>query len=331
MSTKKTYRSMYYILIGLFLFIFTTGVPVQAAQVKIIFPKHVSATHPATLNAKRFGKIVNKLSSGNINVKVYPGDQYASAKQALRFLTQGSVQMMNPPNGFFSGYSPTTELIEVPFAFKTRVAFYNFLYGKGGNKILQSLEKSNMIGITFSDEGPWVIATKNRLIRTPGDFKGLKIRTSGHIMMEKEFHLLGASTVSLELGQVYSAAQQGVVNGVATTLAAYVHQHLYEVLPYATLWPARVAYIWVVSKTWFDGLNPYYRYIIKTTAKEEALKYDVKIWQQKNKYIRIIKRNGGKFHELSLKEAKAVRLKIAPLYNKIKKRFGSLYNTILQQ
>lgn len=331
MSLKLFRRSMYHTFMGLFLLFFTMGISVKAASINIIIPKHVSATHPATIATKQFGKIVNELSSGNIKVTVYPGDQYANVKQALRFLTQGSVQIMNPPNGFFAGYSPATELIEVPFAFKDRIAFYNFLYGKSGNKILQSLEKSNMIGITFSDEGPWVIATKNRLIKTPGDFKGLKIRTSGHILMEKEFHLLGASTVALELGQVYAAAQRGVVNGVATPLSAYVHQHLYEVLPYATLWPARVAYIWVASKTWFDSLNPYYRHIIRITAEEEALKYDVKIWQQENNFLKIIKQHGGKVHKLTLKESEGIRLKIAPLYNEIKKRFGPLYNVLLQK
>ncbi len=331
MRLIRTSKIFHLTVIGLFLFIFNITVFAKSSPVNIILPKHLSSSHPATLNAEEFGKLVNKLSFGKIKVTVYPGDQYATTKQALRFLTQGSVQMMNPPNGAFAGYSKITEIIEVPFAFKTRKEFYNFLYGKGGDKILKSLNKSNIIGITFSDEGPWVIATKNRLIKKPSDFKGLKIRTSGHILLEKSLHLLGASTVALELGQVYSAAQQGVVNGVATTISAYVHQHLYEVLPYATLWPVRVAYIWVASKPWFESLSPYDRYIIKAAAKEEALKYNVTIWKQEKQYISTIEKHGGKFYVLTPEESKAIQMKIKPLYKEIKKQFGTFYNVISNQ
>ena len=310
-------------LAGAFLVSFGNGVSANAKTIKITFPKHVVAKHPATINTVNFGKTVGVLSDGVINVKVYPGEQLYKTNQGLRFLTQGTVQMMNPPNGHFASYSPLFELIEVPFVFKTNVDFYSFLYGKTGEKLLRSLQKSNMHGITFADEGPFVIATKNRLINSPSDFKGLKIRTSGHPVVEKALQLLGASTTRISLGEVYSAAQQGVINGVFTTITAYVNRHPYEVLPYATLWPGHAAYVWVASKSWWDGLNPFYRHLIDTTAKESALKYDHQVWSIKDKYVNIIKKHGGKYHELSASQLDKIHAKIKPLYSDLKKKFGA--------
>jgi len=329
---KKSCMSMFYFFIAILLLSFTGMTSANAKTIDITFPKHVSPTHPATLNAEDFGRVVNTLSSGAIKVKVYPGSELYKVKQGLQFLTQGSVQMMNPPNGHFVAYSPLFELVETPFIFANNKEFYTFLYGKTGNKILKSLKKSNIKGITFADEGPFIIATKNRLITKPSDFRGLKIRTSGHPIMEEALRLLGASTTRIPLGEVYSAAQQGVINGVATTLSAYTHKHLYEVLPNVTLWPGRAAYVWVASEGWWNGLNPYYRHIIDITAKEEALKYDMKVWSVKGKYIKILEKHGGKYHELSAKELKIMRSKIKPLYANLKKKFGAaMVNGIMQK
>ncbi len=308
-----------------------SGYALAKSTITIIFPKKVSPTYPGTINTEIFGKLVHEFSGGRIVVKVYPGSELYNVKAGLQALTQGAVQMMNPPNGHFVAYSRLFQLIEIPFIFKTNREFYSFLYGKIGNEILKSLEKSNIVGITYDDEGPFIIATKNRLITKPSDFKGLKIRTSGHPVMEEALRLLGASTVRIPLGEVYSAAQQGVITGCATTLAAYVTRHLYEVLPYVTLWPGRVAHVWVASKSWWDNLDPLDRYIISVTAKERALAYDYEVWKDKDKFVKEIEKNGGKYHELSPKELRIMRQRIAPLYKKLRKQFGPIVDEILSE
>jgi len=296
--------------------------------VKITFPTKVAPTNPRTISLKRFGKLVNEISGGRIKVTVYPGSELYNTPSGLRALTRGAVQMMEAPSDAYIPYGKLFNLIEMPFIFGNSHEFYSFLYGKAGNKILNSLKKSNIEGITFADEGPMIIATKNGVLNKPSDFKGLVVRTSGHPMVEASLKLLGASTVKMALGEVYSAAQQGVVNGVYTTLDAYMAQHLYEVLPDITLWPGRGAYMWVASKTWWDSLGTFDKYVLSTTAKQIALEYDYSAWHNKDKLVSQLLKKGAKYHEFTGAQLKVIRLKIAPLYSRLRKRFGPIVNEI---
>ncbi len=317
-------------------FLLTLGLtPSNAATsqptVKITLPTKVAPTNPRTISLKRFGKLVNKFSGGKIKVTVYPGGELYNTPSGIRALTQGAVQMMESPSDAYLPYGKLFGLIEIPFIFGNSHEFYSFLYGKTGDKILNSIRKSNIEGITFADEGPMIIATKNGVLTKPADFKGLVVRTSGHPMVEAALKLLGASTVKMDLGEVYSAAQQGVVSGVYTTLDAYMAQHLYEVLPDITLWPGRGAYMWVASKTWWDSLDSLDRYILSTTAKQVALEYDYNAWHNKDKYVNELLKKGAKYHEFTEAQLKVIRLKIEPLYSKLGKQFGPIVNKIISK
>lgn len=293
------------------------------SQINITFPLHVSPKNARTLMLKDFVGQVSKFSGGKIKVTLYPGDQLYNTASGLRALTQGSVQMMEAPNGAYLAYNKIFNLIEIPFVFNNSEKYYNFLYGAPGAKILKSLDKSNMHGITFADEGPMIIATKDRLLAIPSDFKGLVVRTSGHKLVEDSLRLLGASTTKMSLSEVYSAAQQNVINAVYTTISAYKAQHLNEVMPYVTLWPGRGAYIWVASDKLWNSLDSYEKHMLTTTAKQAALQYDYHAWHNKDKDIAELTKKGVKYHELTKSELKVIHSKIMPLYNNLKKKFGN--------
>jgi len=300
------------------------------SQINITFPLHVAPKNARTVMLKDYVDQVSKFSAGRIKVTLYPGDQLYNTASGLRALTQGSVQMMEAPNGAYLAYDKIFNLIEIPFVFNNSQKYYNFLYGTPGEKILKSLEKSNMHGITFADEGPMIIATKDRLLAIPSDFKGLVVRTSGHKLVEDSLRRLGASTTKMSLSEVYSAAQQNVINAVYTTISAYKAQHLNEVMPYVTLWPGRGAYVWVMSDKLWNSLDAYDRHMITTTAKQAALEYNYHAWHNKDKDIAELSKKGVKYHELTESELKTIHSKIMPLYNDLKKKFGAeIINSIV--
>ncbi len=299
-------------------------------EVTIKFPLKVSLKHPRTLKTQEFAKWVEKYSNGKIKVEVYPGSQLYKTKEGLQALTMGGVEMMNPPNGHLVAYSKLFDLIELPFIFNTPQDFWNFLYSDIGWKIIKSAEKSNIVGLTAMDEGPMVIAAKDHFVKSPKDFKGMKIRTSGHPIVEDAIRTFGGSTVRLPLGEVYTAAQQGVINGVYTTFSAYMKKHLYEVLPYVTLFPNHGAYVWVASKQWWDKLPPYYKYIIETAAKSAAAEYDVEIWSNLDNYIQQLKSHGGHYYRPTPKDLKAMEKAFSPNWKKYKAKYGPIFDDVLK-
>lgn len=308
------------------IFVVSLGLLMSASygsQINITFPLKVAPKNPRTLMAQKFADQVSKFSGGKIKVTLYPGNQLYGTADGLRALTQGSVQMMEAPNSAYLSYNKMFNLIEIPFVFSNSQKYFNFLYGDPGAKILKSLKKSNMHGITLADEGPMILATKDRLLIKPKDFKGLVVRTSGHKLLEDSLRLLGASTTKMSLSEVYSAAQQNVINAVYTTLDAYKAQHLYEVMPYVTLWPGRGAYVWVVSNSFWNSLDAYDKNLITTVAKQSALEYDYQAWHNKDKDVAELAKKGVKYAELSESELQKIRTTIMPLFNKLRKEFGN--------
>ncbi len=299
-------------------------------KITIKFPLKVGLTHPRTTKTQEFAKWVEKYSNGAIKVEVYPGSQLYKTKEGLQALSMGGVEMMNPPNGHLVAYSKLYELIELPFLFKTNEDFWSFLYSPAGWKIIKSAEKSNVIGLTAMDEGPMIIATKDRFLKRPEDFKGMKIRTSGHPIVEDAIRTFGGSTVRLPLGEVYTAAQQGVVNGVYTTFTAYLKHHLYEVLPYVTLFPNHGAYVWVASKQWWDKLPNYYKYIIQTGAMRCAAEYDVEVWSGLDSYIKKLKAHGGHYYAPTPEDLKTLEKAFSHNWKKYEKKYGVFFKDVLK-
>ncbi len=274
------------------------------------FPHKLPTNHPRAIYIQKFVDEVSRLTKGNLKIKVYPGGQLYQTKQGLEAMALGDVQIMNPPNGHLVAYSKAFELLEIPFLMKDAKEFRSLLDSKVGDNILNTLKKRGLLGLAYWDEGDFVVLSKKKLLNKPENFKGLKIRTSGHPLAEQAFRAFGASTVKMSFSEVYTAAQQGVIDGIYTTLSSVPTAKLHEVAPYVTTFPSRGAYICVVNKEWYEKLPKEYQKIIKDTFKKIGKEYEE--FEQKNakKFIEQIEVGGGEFHRLTPDEI-AVMEKIA--------------------
>ncbi len=298
--------------------------PAVRAQTEIKFPIKVNATTLRGIMTQQFGDELAKATNNRYKTTIYPGGQLYDGDKAAKAVQLGNVQMTNEPNSAFTAYTKNADLMEMPFGFADADAFQEFLHGPRSGIVRKDLEKAGFHVVALFDEGPFVIATKEVLIKGPADFKGQVIRTSGHPVVVDGLKGMGASTVKIPLNEVYSALQQGTISGVYTTFDAFVNEKMYEVAPNVMIIPSYGAYFWVANKAWFDALPEADRKLIDSIADKLAKKYDKDVWAASDEHVAAVKKAGGKISDPAKDPAArtAFREAMAKTYDKMREKFG---------
>lgn len=127
-------------------------------------------------------------------------------------------------------------VFDIPFLFSNRDEVVAVLDGEIGEQLDKSFqEKAGLKVIGFGEIGFRHISNNVRPVRVPDDLKGLKLRTPGSKTRVLSFEMLGASPISMNIGEVYLALQQGVIDGQENPLSNIRKWSWFEVQKYISM------------------------------------------------------------------------------------------------
>jgi len=127
-------------------------------------------------------------------------------------------------------------VFDIPFLFKDRVAVSKVLDGDIGRQLDASFQKTAKLKVLgFGEIGFRHITNNVRPVKVPADLKGLKLRTPGSKTRVMAFEMLGANPITMNIGEVYLAMQQGVVDGQENPLGNIDKWKWYEVQKYISM------------------------------------------------------------------------------------------------
>jgi len=129
----------------------------------------------------------------------------------------------------------TITLLGIPYLFKNKEHQFEVLEGEIGKSILQKGSKFWLRGLCYYDAGRRSFYTSKKAIRTPEDLEGLKIRVMNNQMAINMVNSMGGSATPLAYGELYTAIQQGVVDGAENNPPSFVSSNHYEISKYYTL------------------------------------------------------------------------------------------------
>ncbi|WP_457561240.1 TRAP transporter substrate-binding protein [Caminibacter sp.] len=245
----------------------------MAAEYVIKFSHVVSPDTPKGKAADYFAKRVEELSHGKIKVEVFPNAQLCGDKVVLRKLKFGTVQMAAPSFSKFTGLVPQLALFDLPFLFKNEQHLHKVLDGEVGQKLLNLVNKKGYVALAYWDNGFKQLTDSKRPLIKPEDCKGLKFRVMSSKVLIAQFKALGAIPVVLPFSEVYSALQQGVVDGQENTISNIYTKKFYEVQRYMTLTNhGYLGYMVVMSKKFWNKLPDNLKSVIKQAIKEATAK-----------------------------------------------------------
>ena len=135
-----------------------------------------------------------------------------------------------------SGFVPEAELLNLPFIFKDLDHFYRVLDGPVGNRIAQAVEdRLDVIVLGWLYSGNRNLWNSKRRVLSPADMKGLKIRTMSSEVMVDSFNALGGQATPISFGELYTALQQGVVDGAEGDHIDLLGEKFHETVKYVSL------------------------------------------------------------------------------------------------
>ncbi|HKW38668.1 MAG TPA: TRAP transporter substrate-binding protein [Burkholderiales bacterium] len=259
---------------ALALFAFTAA---QAQQPIVIKFSHVVTDDtPKGKGALKFKELAEAKTRGRVKVEVYPNSQLYKDREELEALQLGAVQMLAPSVSKFGPLGVRKfEVFDLPYMFPNEASLERVVEGPVGTGLFRLLEPKGISGLAYWFNG-FKEFTANKPLRKLDDFKGLKIRIQSSKIIEGEIKALGAIPQVMAFSEVYTALQQGVVDGEENTPSNKYTQKMHEVQKHMTMSDHGVVmYAVVVNKKFWDGLPPDIRKSLNE-AMAESTRY---VWQ----------------------------------------------------
>ena len=268
----------------------------------------VPESHFEVRGMRLFEKYVEEKTGGEIQVDLYPSTQLGSDKEVLESIKVGIAQMNLPGPAVLGDFVKDATILSLPYLFDSQEIADKVVDGPWGQALSKKLEKAGFVGLGYGDFGYRNVTNNVRPITKLEDFDGLKLRVMQNPSHIAVFRALGANPTAMALPEVFSACQQGVIDGQENPLKNISSNKFHEVQKYLTL--SQHAYEWVlfvVGKRWFDKLTPEQQQIIQKGC-DIAKDYMRKAVQQDDaEALEEIKAAGVQVTELSPEEAKHIK------------------------
>jgi C4-dicarboxylate-binding protein DctP len=280
---------------------FMTVTPALAAKTYVIKFSHVvAADTPKGKAADYFKKLVEERSQGRIKVQVYPNASLYDDREAIEALSMNAIQMAAPAFSKFTGFVPQLQVFDLPFLFKDDDNLHQVLNGPVGQKLLKAVDKRGLLGLAYWDNG-FKELTANKPLLSPRDAAGLKFRIMSSKVLEAQFKAVDANPQVLPFSEVYSALQQGVVDGEENTLSNIYTKKFYEVQNDMTLSNhGYLGYMVVTNKIFWNTLPDDLKQIVAQSMKEATDYNDKEAAELNKEYLKKIEASGKiKVHTLT--------------------------------
>ena len=180
-------------------------------------------------------KRVSDESRGELTVEIYPSEQLGSERECVELLQIGSLGMTKVSASVLESFAPPFRIFGLPYLFRDRDHLFSVLEGPIGRDLLRHPEKARIRGLCFYDAGSRSFYTRERPIRSPADLEGLKLRTQESPGAMRMVRAMGGSPTPISWGELYSALQQGVVDGAENNPPSFHLSRHFEVCRYYSL------------------------------------------------------------------------------------------------
>ncbi|MCZ7675410.1 MAG: TRAP transporter substrate-binding protein [Roseovarius sp.] len=167
--------------------------------------------------ANKLAELVTQYTDGEVEVQVFPGGQLVPTIDEIRAVSRGQVDIVAPYTSYFSAIDEAWNVFYMPTLFESPKHAVEVFAGPVGRSILDRVENSGLVGLSIWHDGPVYLFTKDKVVKTPSEMAGLKVRVAPSAPLEALIEQGSATPVALPATDVYLALQQGVANAVATT------------------------------------------------------------------------------------------------------------------
>lgn len=240
----------------------------------------LNTKHPVHLALEYMGERLHEISGGTMSVDIYPSGQLGSERELIELLQIGSLAMTKVSSSPLEGFVPAMKIFSLPYVFRDDAHFWAVLESDIGQELLQAGQSVRLRGLAYYDAGSRNFYTVDKPVNTPDDLNGLKIRVQLSPTAMAMVKALGGAPTPISWGELYTALQQGVVDGAENNPPSFVSSKHYEVAKYFTLDEhTRVPDIILMSDYVWQRLDAQQQKWL-SQAMAESVVYQRKIWSE---------------------------------------------------
>ncbi len=228
-------------------------------------------SEPQVRAAELFADLVSKGTQGRIRVQIYPNNQLGNQRDVVEGLQMGSLELANIAS-VMAGFVPEVNLFELPFLFDGPEHFDAVVDSEIGKSLAPAFQGRGLHLLGYFDAGERHIMTTERPVERLEDLTGLKIRTMENRLHLATFEAFGANPLPMAYGELYTALEQGVIDGAEAADPNYFAKRFYEPAPHWARvgWIRLIEYV-VMSQSFYDELPAEDRAVIDEAARAMIL------------------------------------------------------------
>ncbi|WP_259262376.1 TRAP transporter substrate-binding protein [Aquiflexum gelatinilyticum] len=240
----------------------------------------LGVTHPVHEAMVFMAEKVAEKSNGQMQIRIYPNQQLGTERELVELLQIGSLGMTKVSSATMESFAPRMQVLSMPYLFEDDAHRDKVLKGEIGKQLLLDAEDFWLRGLCYYDAGKRSFYTKSKPIENPSDLKGLKIRvmeSNTAINMVKSF---GGSPTPVSYGELYTALQQGIVDGAENNPPSLYTSKHYEVCKFYSINEhTAVPDVLIVSTKVWNLLDENEKLWLQEAADESAI-YQYKLWAE---------------------------------------------------
>lgn len=187
------------------------------------------------VGARAFISKIEELSGGAFTGEEAPAGVLGGERDMIEGLQIGSLDLVITSSGPLGNFVPETYVLDLPFLFRDYAHARDTLDGEVGQSLLAKIDEQNLVGLAWTENGFRHITNSRHPVKTPADLEGLKLRTMENKVHMTAFTDMGAAPTPMAFPELFTALQQGVVDGEENPITVITAAKFWEVQKYVSL------------------------------------------------------------------------------------------------
>ncbi len=291
----------------------------DAEKITIVFSHNQPVDSPEGIGAQAMvDKLYELLGEDRVSVELYPAQQKGNLREQAEATQIGDINITMQPVSTITPFVDDIKVIDFPYLLPAdREQIFEVLDGELGQEALGRLEQGGFKGLGFWFEGYKLFTTNGKEIHSPADFQGMKIRIMESPLLKAQYENWGATATPIAYSELYSALEQGTVDGEENPIQTIVLNNYQEVQSQIIQsYHGTMTYILMANLDWFNNLpEDVQAAVIEAEAygRQETRKAYA---EKEQEYLDVVKNaEGVHYYELTPEEIEAFKATVQPVYD----------------
>jgi tripartite ATP-independent transporter DctP family solute receptor len=301
----------------------TTAFLTTAAQAQTTMKISISVAQNSHqgIGIDTFAKEVEKRTGGRYKVQTFYSGSLGGERESIEAVQLGTQELTFTSTGPVPNFVPEARILDIPFLFRDKAHARAVLDGSIGQDMLKQFEPKGFKALAWGENGVRHMTNSKRAVNGPDDLKGLKMRTMENPVHVAAYKGFGIITTPMAFPEVFTALQQGTVDGQENPLSVIMAAKFDQVQKYLSLTghvysPA----IFLMHKASFDKLAPADQQHFLEAAKEAVKANRARVDEDDAKGVAELRSKGMQVVE-NPDKAK-FQAALTPVYAQFEQQFG---------